>query len=573
MKAKIGGFLHLAVGEEATIVGTRRRDARRRLPALDLPRARPGARARHRPEGRDGRAVRPRGRHLARARRLDAPVRPRAPLHGRLRDRRRQPAARRRARARVRLQGRGLRHALHVRRRRLEPGHVRRDDEHRGAVEAAGRVPRGQQPVRDGHRARSPLGRHRPLAEGRVPRRAGRARRRHGRAGGARVRRRAPAPCARGAPADAGRGAHLPLPRPLGRRPRGLPHQGGGAAVARARPDPRPTRSCSRRRACSTRRTSRSATARRSRSSTRRSSSPTRARSRRSSRCTTTSTCSATRSRAGTRSTSARPRCTAARTSPRSASTASRTSWPRRAPRTRAPATCRSAAAPRKATTRTPDAARTATPTSRRRRLMAVMRYREALNQAMREEMRADESVFLMGEDVGVFQGAFKVTRGDAGGVRREARARHADLGEHDRRHGSRRGDGRAAPDRRDHDRQLRAAGDGPDHQLGRAHPLHVRRPGEGAAGRALPAGRGSPARAHALAHDGGDVPARARAAGRGAVHARGREGPAEGRDPRRQPGDLHRARVALRHARRGARQRRARCASARRRSAARATT
>jgi pyruvate dehydrogenase E1 component beta subunit len=43
---------------------------------------------------------------------------------------------------------------------------------------------------------------------------------------------------------------------------------------------------------------------------------------------------------------------------------------------------------------------------------MAVMRYREALNQAMREEMREDESVFLMGEDVGVFQGAFKVSEG-----------------------------------------------------------------------------------------------------------------------------------------------------------------
>src|SRR5919106_1055493 len=43
---------------------------------------------------------------------------------------------------------------------------------------------------------------------------------------------------------------------------------------------------------------------------------------------------------------------------------------------------------------------------------MAQMRYREALNAAMREEMRADESVFLMGEDVGVFQGAFKVSEG-----------------------------------------------------------------------------------------------------------------------------------------------------------------
>jgi pyruvate dehydrogenase E1 component beta subunit len=43
---------------------------------------------------------------------------------------------------------------------------------------------------------------------------------------------------------------------------------------------------------------------------------------------------------------------------------------------------------------------------------MPVMRYREALNQALREEMQEDEKVFLMGEDIGVFQGAFKVTAG-----------------------------------------------------------------------------------------------------------------------------------------------------------------
>jgi pyruvate dehydrogenase E1 component subunit beta len=43
---------------------------------------------------------------------------------------------------------------------------------------------------------------------------------------------------------------------------------------------------------------------------------------------------------------------------------------------------------------------------------MAVMRYREALNQALREEMQRDERVFLMGEDIGVFNGAFKVTAG-----------------------------------------------------------------------------------------------------------------------------------------------------------------
>jgi len=43
---------------------------------------------------------------------------------------------------------------------------------------------------------------------------------------------------------------------------------------------------------------------------------------------------------------------------------------------------------------------------------MAVMRMREALNEAMAEEMERDDSVFVMGEDVGVFQGAFKVTEG-----------------------------------------------------------------------------------------------------------------------------------------------------------------
>ncbi|HZA90012.1 MAG TPA: alpha-ketoacid dehydrogenase subunit beta, partial [Solirubrobacterales bacterium] len=43
---------------------------------------------------------------------------------------------------------------------------------------------------------------------------------------------------------------------------------------------------------------------------------------------------------------------------------------------------------------------------------MTVVRMREALNQGLAEEMRRDERVFVMGEDVGVFQGAFKVTEG-----------------------------------------------------------------------------------------------------------------------------------------------------------------
>ena len=44
--------------------------------------------------------------------------------------------------------------------------------------------------------------------------------------------------------------------------------------------------------------------------------------------------------------------------------------------------------------------------------MMAQMRYREALNAALREELARDERVMLMGEDIGVFGGAFKVTDG-----------------------------------------------------------------------------------------------------------------------------------------------------------------
>jgi pyruvate dehydrogenase E1 component beta subunit len=43
---------------------------------------------------------------------------------------------------------------------------------------------------------------------------------------------------------------------------------------------------------------------------------------------------------------------------------------------------------------------------------MATIRMREALRDAMAEEMRNDDNVFVIGEDVGVFQGAFKVTEG-----------------------------------------------------------------------------------------------------------------------------------------------------------------
>lgn len=44
--------------------------------------------------------------------------------------------------------------------------------------------------------------------------------------------------------------------------------------------------------------------------------------------------------------------------------------------------------------------------------LMAVMTYIDAVNTALREEMERDQSVFIIGEDVGKMGGAFKATKG-----------------------------------------------------------------------------------------------------------------------------------------------------------------
>jgi pyruvate dehydrogenase E1 component beta subunit len=43
---------------------------------------------------------------------------------------------------------------------------------------------------------------------------------------------------------------------------------------------------------------------------------------------------------------------------------------------------------------------------------MALITMREAINQALREEMSRDSAVFLLGEEVGAYQGAYKVTQG-----------------------------------------------------------------------------------------------------------------------------------------------------------------
>lgn len=62
---------------------------------------------------------------------------------------------------------------------------------------------------------------------------------------------------------------------------------------------------------------------------------------------------------------------------------------------------------------------------------MAEMTYREALNQALREEMERDPDVFLMGEEVAEYDGAYKVSKGllDAFGDRRVVDSPIAELG------------------------------------------------------------------------------------------------------------------------------------------------
>ena len=108
---------------------------------------------------------------------------------------------------------------------------------------------------------------------------------------------------------------------------------------------------------------------------------------------------------------------------------------------------------------------------------MVTMTVREALRDAMAEEMRRDEDVFVMGEEVAEYQGAYKVTQG----LLQEFGAKRV-IDTPITEHGfAGLGVGAALrgpeADRRIHDLQFRHAGDGPDHQFGGQDALHVRRP------------------------------------------------------------------------------------------------
>ena len=348
---------------------------------------------------------------------------------------------------------------MRVRRRRLQPGHVRRDAQPRRAVAAAGRLHGHQQPVRHGHLARAPL-RRRPTctAAARASACPGMQLRRHGRARhlrGASARRssrraRTASRCSSRRSPTASAATRWPTPRSTAPRSRSR----SGASGTRSR--------------SSRERLEEEgvleegeaeqldeAVVERDRRGRRRS--PTARRSRRPSRSTTTSTCSATRCSgwysvdersAGVHrgeherelaEAGARP---AARTTTQAVEQArrARTSASRRPPTRRRPRTSRRR---EEAGGRVPDGGhalpRGAQPGAARGD--AARRERLPHGRGHRRLQRR-------------LQGHRRAARG----VRREARARHADLREHDRRHGRRRGDDRPAPGRRADDDQLLAA-------------------------------------------------------------------------------------------------------------------
>jgi hypothetical protein len=114
---------------------------------------------------------------------------------------------------------------------------------------------------------------------------------------------------------------------------------------------------------------------------------------------------------------------------------------------------------------------------SRIDRTSVTMTVREALARCDGRGNAPRRDVYLMGEEVAEYQGAYKVSPGPAGGIRRQARDRYADHRAWLCRPRRRRGDGGPEAHRRVHDLQLRHAGDRPDHQLGRQDALHVGRP------------------------------------------------------------------------------------------------
>ena len=191
---------------------------------------------------------------------------------------------------------------------------------------------------------------------------------------------------------------------------------------------------------------------------------------------------------------------------------------------------------------------------ARRGGVMAVITYRDALNQAIREEMRLDPSVFLMGEEVGVYQGAYKVSRGllDEFGPMRVVDTPITELGFAGVGVGAAMVGLKPIVEFMTWNFALLAI----DQVVNTAAKMRYMSGGQISVPAVFrgPGGLGAAARRAALAGLRVVVRAHSRAQGGHARHAGRCEGAAQERHSRRGPGGVHRGRNALQHQGRGAR-------------------
>ena len=170
--------------------------------------------------------------------------------------------------------------------------------------------------------------------------------------------------------------------------------------------------------------------------------------------------------------------------------------------------------------------------------------YLIAIAEALWEEMERDERVYMLGEDIGVYGGAFKVTEGFLDRFGAEPGDRHADRRGDDRGHGGRLGDGGAAPGRGVPVRRLHVVGLRRDLDRARPLPLPLGRAAAGRAARTV--GRVRARVVVPLGESRAVVRLRRRHQDRLPVVPRRREGLDEVGGARRQPRDVPRAQVDL---------------------------
>ncbi len=190
---------------------------------------------------------------------------------------------------------------------------------------------------------------------------------------------------------------------------------------------------------------------------------------------------------------------------------------------------------------------RTATPpgAASRGAMMPTMTYLQAISDGMREEMRADERVFVMGEDIGVVRRRVQGHRRLHRRVRREPRDGHAARRVGDHRHA------RSAPPSRACGRSPRCSSPTSSPAASTSSSTSPARctTGMGLSVNItvrLPSRRRLLRRPVPLPEPRGVVHARARAEGRRAVDGRGRQGPADQGRARPQPGRVHGAQAPL---------------------------